>query len=46
VNSSLEMDWDEDGTYLGEWGPREEAAGNPVELVLPESEHEIRHKMR
>jgi len=35
----LELNQSEDGTYLGEWRPGEEATEGPVELVLPESEH-------
>ena len=35
----LELNQSKDGTYLGEWKPREKAAEGPVELVLPESEH-------
>ena len=35
----MELNQSKDGTYLGEWKPREEAAEGPVELVLPESEH-------
>jgi len=35
----LELNQSKDGTYLGEWKPREEVAEGPVEFVLPESEH-------